>query len=90
MASHLGRTVAELEHTVSNAELHEWFDYYNQEPFFADRNEQQMAQLSTMVSSFMGGEAEMIDFMPSVEKKPKEVDNSKLVDQVMAVFGGLT
>lgn len=49
-----------------------------------------MAQLSVMVSSFMGGKAEIIDFMPSVKKKPKEKINKILVDQVKALFGGIT
>lgn len=89
MALALGRTVAELEHSISHAELHEWAEYSRLEPFIADRNEVQIAQLSCMVAAFMGEKVELTDFMLSVEKQKKvKSKESALLMKVKALFGG--
>lgn len=57
---------------MSRVELQEWKDYYQREPFSSDRNELQLAQLSAMASSFMGGKLETADFMPSYKREEEE------------------
>ena len=37
---------------MSFQELYKWYDYYNQEPFLADRLEIQMATICQIVASF--------------------------------------
>lgn len=84
----LGRTVAELEHSISETELSEWAEYYKLEPFMADRSEIQIAQLSHMVASFMGNKnLDVTDFMPSTEKEKKS-KQEVLLTKVKALFGG--
>lgn len=48
---------------MSIRELYEWYEYYSEEPFIADRLELQLAQLSTMVGSFGGSKLKSSDFM---------------------------
>lgn len=87
----LGRTVGELEQTISSTELQEWIEYYNLEPFGVDRNEIQLASLSYMLASFMGNtKAKTTDFMPSHHEKPKQKTISELAKQVFAIFGEKT
>lgn len=57
------KTVTELENTMSLRELYEWYDYYAEEPFLADRLEIQMANVCTMVGSFGGSKAKHSDYM---------------------------
>ena len=39
---------------MSYDEFYKWMDYYNKEPFGADRQEQQMATLMYIVTSLTG------------------------------------
>lgn len=55
------KTVTELENTMSMRELYEWYEYYSEEPFFADRLEIQMANVSLMVAK--SKKAKHSDFM---------------------------
>ncbi|WP_345993765.1 hypothetical protein [Sulfurimonas sp. HSL-1716] len=79
--------MAELEHTLSASELHEWLEYYEMEPFHADRSEVQLATMSHMMNAFMGGSAKATDFMLTYKEKKKD-SLSGLAAKVKAIFGG--
>lgn len=72
---------------MSVRELHEWYEYYSQEPFLADRLEQQLATLSTMVGSFGGSKLKPNDFMI---RKPEEkkLTNKEFENNLKAMFAG--
>ncbi len=89
MALSLGRTVAELEATVSPQELHQWQEYYMLEPFSSDRNERLMVQLISMVGGFVGSKADYYDYFVSDIKKPKKkkIDFKSLANSIKNIFG---
>lgn len=62
LALALGRTVHELETTMTHQELLEWHEYYNVEPFTADRTEMQLATMSFLISTSNGGKSDIKDF----------------------------
>lgn len=74
---------------MSFRELYDWYEYYNNEPFFADRIEIQLATLSLMVSSFGKSKAKHEDFM--IRKKEKDFvgihknDTDKLKAMLLSV-----
>lgn len=81
------RTVTELENTMSTRELYEWYDYYSQEPFFADRLEMQLATLSTMVGGFGGSKLKPNDFM--IRKlEEKKLTNKEFENNLKEMFAG--
>lgn len=51
LALALGRSVAELEHSLSSSELTEWAAYYKMEPFGAERDNWHMAQLCSLFAN---------------------------------------
>lgn len=57
---------------MSQRELYEWYEYYSQEPFIADRLEQQLATIGYLASSFGGGKSKHEDFMITGKKKEKQ------------------
>lgn len=69
---------------MSVSELHEWYEYYEQEPFLADRLEIQLATLSSMVGGFGGSKLKPNDFM--ISKKEKRIltqqEDDKRVSQM--------
>lgn len=70
---------------MSIRELYEWYDYYNEEPFLADRLEIQLATLSLMVSGFGKSKSKHSDFMiRNIEKK--ELSQKDLENQIKAMF----
>jgi hypothetical protein len=70
LALELGMTVHQLENTMTHQELSEWYEYYNIEPFKADRQESQLATLSFLISTANGGKSHITDFLIT-HKKPK-------------------
>ena len=70
---------------MSVRELYEWYDYYSEEPFFADRLEIQIANLCNIVGSFGGSKLKHSDYMiRKIEEKkmsPKDLD-----DKIKAMF----
>ncbi|MFT7880714.1 MAG: hypothetical protein ABXS91_10010 [Sulfurimonas sp.] len=54
---------------MSSSELMEWIEYFGIEPFPADRNEIQIAMLSSLISASNGGKAKMNDFILSGKQK---------------------
>ena len=72
------KSVAELENSLSANELLEWYEYYNEEQFMADRLEVQIATLSSMVYSANGGkDLSAVDFMVTVSDEAKEKQRAK-------------
>lgn len=72
---------------MSFRELYDWYEYYNNEPFFADRIEIQLATLSLMVSSFGKSKAKHEDFM--IRKKEKEIlSKEQYNEQLIKAFRG--
>jgi len=80
------KTVTELENTMSVRELHEWYEFYNEEPFFADRLEIQMANASLMIASFSGSKkAKHSDYMVrKIEEKVLSLKERE--DNIKAMF----
>ena len=65
------RTVEELENSMSLRELYDWYEYYNNEPFFADRIEIQLATVCTMIAGFGSkSKPKHDDFMIRKKEKP--------------------
>ncbi|MDD5406014.1 MAG: hypothetical protein PHE73_03610 [Sulfurovaceae bacterium] len=54
--------MGEIENTMSSGEYLEWHEYYKIEPFMADRNELQMAMLSSAMAM---GKTKVGDFIIS-------------------------
>lgn len=74
---------------MSVSELYEWYDYYSQEPFMADRLEMQLATLSTMVGSFGGSKLKPNDFMIRKQEE-KKLTNREFNENLKAMFAGFT
>lgn len=65
LALSLGRTVAELESTMSSSEFEEWCEYYTMEPFGAWRDNYHAAQLCALTYNVHRGKqqpAKLADF----------------------------
>ena len=71
---------------MSINEFYDWIKYANKEPFFADRLEMQLAQLSTMVASFGKSKATVKDFM-IVKNESKKMSTKQLEDNLKMRFG---
>jgi len=79
------KTVTELENTMSLRELYEWYDYYSEDPFLADRLEMQMANICVMVGSFGDSKLNHSDYMiRKIEKK--EITLKEREDNIKAMF----
>lgn len=68
----LGKSVFEIETTMSNRELGEWAEYLHLEP--SNSVEIQLALLTTVASNIMGGKKGIDDFLitnykPHIEKQ---------------------
>jgi len=72
---------------MSYSEFLEWKEYYSDEPFLADRIENQLAATNTILSNTAGAKSKFSDFIISNKKptKPTNVDN--LTKQVKGLFG---
>lgn len=71
---------------MSTRELHEWYEYYNQEPFMADRLEIQLARVCHIAGSFGGSKAEFSDYMISNKSKTKKSKVNSLLTKVKGLF----
>lgn len=89
LCSHLGyKSVAELENSLSSKELYEWYEYYQEEQFMADRLEVMLATLTAITYNAHGGkDLSSIDFMISVSKELKE--NIKAKEKQKKIFEAL-
>lgn len=73
---------------MSIRELYEWYEYYKEEPFLADRLEIQIASISSMIGSYASGGKSKLkhsDYMiRKIEKK--ELDPKELENRIKAMF----
>ena len=61
---------------MSIRELYEWYEFYAEEPFFADRLEIQMANVSFMMAAQSGSKkAKHSDYM--IRKKKEKIQTTK-------------
>jgi len=89
LALALGRTVAELEETMSSRELTEWIAYNAVQPFGDTRADLRSAIIASTVANChrtSGTPFKVADFMP-YEDKPKGAPLDA-VKQLRAMFGG--
>lgn len=71
---------------MSIRELYEWYDYYSQEPFIADRLEIQLANIGFIASSFGSGKSKYEDFMVTGKKKKEKQTLKEFEDDLKAKF----
>ncbi len=94
LALNLGRTVSELENSMTHSEYLEWQEYYKTEPFHADRQETQTAVMSFLISTANGGKNKIDDFLLSHRDKSNSTSKAKpkvaLADKVKHIFGGMS
>lgn len=91
LAGHLGRTVAELEQTLTSQELTEWMAYYRVEPFGPWRDDYRAGQVMALYANSKrgkGGKAfRASDFIPRWRRStPEEIAES--VKRWFTAFGG--
>lgn len=68
----LGKTLNELEHTMTKSELKKWAIYMSKEP--SNSIELQLALLTTVAANAMGGKSKLNDFYITEYKIEKEVE----------------
>ena len=81
-------TVTELEYCMSLRELYEWYEYYSEQPFFADRIEMQLATICLQISGFGKSKAKHEDFMICKKSKPilsQEEKNKQLISAFKSI-----
>jgi len=74
---------------MSIRELYEWYEYYSEEPFIADRLENQLARLSAMVGNFGGSKQQPKEFMiRNVEARVlTQEEDDKRVSNMFSMIG---
>lgn len=88
LASDLNRTVAELEVSLTLKEYNKWKMFRTERPF--NTQEIQLAVMSYMLSSSLGGSADVTDFMVTpVEgsEKDKPLTGDELNEALKGAFG---
>lgn len=71
---------------MSLSELYEWYEYYSEEPFIADRIEIQLATISNLIGSFGKSKLKHADYMVrKFESKHIDVNNP---ENIKAMFSG--
>lgn len=71
---------------MSVQELNEWYDYYQEEPFLADRIEIQIAVLSAVFGNSKGLKHKVEDYLVSKCFKPKVQTLKEFEDGLKAMF----
>jgi len=87
VAALLGRTVGELENTMSSKELKEWGEYLSIEPTAADRMEIMLARLTDMYNqAHFKNKNSVIDYMLSLTAEEKEhIRQRMLIDKLKSI-----
>lgn len=80
------RTVAELEKFMSLKELYEWYNYYSEEPFLADRLEFQLATVCNMIGGFGKSKLKHQDYMVSKKTKVEKTKQQKNEEVLINFF----
>ena len=86
LALALGKTIEELEHTMTQSELQEWYEYYKIDPFPQDKQELQLATLNFLISTAHGGNSTIEDFL--ISNQP-QAQGENLEHQIKNLFGGM-
>lgn len=94
LAGHLGRTVGELELSLSSRELSEWIAYSSFEPFGQGRSDDGFRLLASMLYNINRGKnarpLSADDFLKTLhDSKPKPKGSGALAAELKAAFGGL-
>ena len=82
MALALGKTVYELENSMSMSELSEWAEYLSIYPLHEDRNEMQLAVISKIHAS-ASDSLKVEDFLISGAKKQKKLSKQELNEYIL-------
>ncbi|PTQ89797.1 phage tail assembly protein T [Agitococcus lubricus] len=92
LALRLGRTVAELEHTLSYNELIEWRMYFEETHFGelrADRRNAELLAMTFNVNRSPKQTAKTSDDFMAYKVRRRELSDDDLEGKIDAVFGGL-
>ena len=92
LALKLGRTVAELEHTLSYNELIEWRMYFEETHFGelrADRRNAELLAMTFNVNRSPKQSAKTSDDFMVYKVRRRELSDDELESKIEAVFGGL-
>lgn len=90
LALQLGRTVAELEHTLSHNELIEWRAYYEDTHFGelrADRRNAEMLAMTFNVNRSPRQTAKTSDDFMVYKPRKREMSDDELENKIEAIFG---
>jgi hypothetical protein len=82
MALALGKTVYELENSMSMSELSEWAEYLSIYPLHEDRNEMQLAVISKIHAS-ASDSLKVEDFLISGAKEQKKLSKEELNEYIL-------
>lgn len=85
----LGKTLYELENSISYSELQEWSEYLGLYPLHEDRNEMQLAVLSQIHTSSKEHKTKARDFMISHqhdERSLSDLSGEELNDYILKVM----
>jgi len=86
----LGKTLYELEHSISQSELYEWMEYLNLYPLHEDRSEFQLSVLtSSVLAPHMKDKVNYKDFMVTLHEKDEveELEGQDLEDYIINTIG---
>ena len=90
LASHLHKSVGEIENTISYNELKEWAIFFREEPSLPDRMEIQLAVLTSIVYNVNSKEPlSYSDFMLSMSEDDKQlIQQKELEHKIKSFFKG--
>ena len=86
----LGRTVAELESTMSSAELAEWLALLRVEPWGPYRADLQAAIGAWASAAPWSSKVKLADFLPEFGARDKSTDQAAMVAKMLALGGKVT
>lgn len=88
VARTLGKTVFEIEHTMSYRELLEWDKYFAQEPH--NSTDVQLALLTTVLANVNGNKKSISDFLITQYATQEEKPLFEPEENVFAAFAALS
>lgn len=84
----LGKTVGELESTLSSNDLSEWMAYFRVEPFGEDRKDLRMGILASVIANSNRGKSQRpfkpSDFMPYAQDDDEASKIKRLMERLGA------
>lgn len=88
IARTLGKTVSEIEHTMSHREFLEWDKYLSQEPH--NSIEIQLALLTTVLANVNGNKSSISDFLITQQNNQDEKPTFEPEINVLAAFAAIS